>query len=65
MGLVDMGLPDMDGMQIMEGANGLDEDLPVILITRDPKSRGAVAAMKAGAHDYLANPPTRSARVTP
>jgi two-component system nitrogen regulation response regulator GlnG len=52
----DMKLPDMDGMQIMKGAKALDEDLPVILITGYPEIRGAVAAMRAGAHDYLAKP---------
>jgi two-component system nitrogen regulation response regulator GlnG len=46
----------MDGMQVMKGAKALDEDLPVILITGYPEIRGAVAAMRAGAHDYLAKP---------
>jgi two-component system nitrogen regulation response regulator GlnG len=54
--IVDMKLPDMDGMQIMKEAKALDEDLPVILITGYPEIRGAVAAMRAGAHDYLAKP---------
>jgi two-component system nitrogen regulation response regulator GlnG len=54
--VVDMKLPDMDGMQMMKEAKALDEDLPVILITGYPEIRGAVAAMRAGAHDYLAKP---------
>ena len=54
--IVDLKLPHMDGMQIMKGAKALDEDLPVILITSYPEIRGAVAAMRAGAHDYLAKP---------
>jgi two-component system nitrogen regulation response regulator GlnG len=54
--VVDMKLPDMDGMRIMKEAKVLDEDLPVILITGYPEIRGAVAAMRAGAHDYLAKP---------
>jgi len=54
--IADLKLPDMDGMQIMKGAKALDEDLPVILITGFPEIRGAVAAMRAGAHDYLAKP---------
>ncbi|MGA2476400.1 MAG: sigma-54 dependent transcriptional regulator, partial [Terriglobia bacterium] len=54
--VVDMKLSDMDGMQIMKGAKALDEDLPVILITGYPEIRDAVAAMRAGAHDYLAKP---------
>jgi two-component system nitrogen regulation response regulator GlnG len=54
--IVDLKLPDIDGMQIMKGAKALDEDLPVILMTGFPEIRGAVAAMRAGAHDYLAKP---------
>ncbi len=54
--IVDLKLPDMDGMQIMKAAKSVDEDLPVILITGFPELRGAVAAMRAGAHDYLAKP---------
>jgi len=54
--IVDLKPPDMDGMQIMKGAKALDEDLPVILVTGYPEIRGAVAAIRAGAHDYLAKP---------
>jgi DNA-binding NtrC family response regulator len=54
--IVNLKPPDVDGIQIMKGAKGLDEDLPVILITGYPEIRGAVAAMRAGAHDYLAKP---------
>jgi two-component system nitrogen regulation response regulator GlnG len=54
--IVDLKLPDMDGMHIMQAAQAVDEDLPVILITGFPEIRGAVAAMRAGAHDYLAKP---------
>jgi len=48
--------PGLDGMEIMKAAKAVDEDLPVILITSAPDIRGAVAAMRAGAHDYLAEP---------
>jgi len=54
--IVDLKPPDMDGLEIMKQAKGVDEDLPVILITSYPEIRGAVAAMRAGAHDYLAKP---------
>jgi two-component system nitrogen regulation response regulator GlnG len=54
--IVDLKPPDMDGMQIMKAAKALDEDIPVILVTDYPEIRGAVAAMRAGAHDYLAKP---------
>ena len=52
--VVDMKLPGIDGMQVLKAAKALDEDLPVILMTGYPEIRGAVAAMRAGARDYLA-----------
>jgi DNA-binding NtrC family response regulator len=54
--IVALKLPDTDGMQVLKAAKELDEDLPVILITGYPEIRGAVAAIRAGAHDYLAKP---------
>ena len=42
----------MDGNQALKAAKALDEDLPVILMTHTPEIRGAVAVMRAGAHDY-------------
>ncbi len=54
--LVALRLPDMDGMHALKAAKALDEDLPVILMTHTPEIRGAVAAIRAGAHDYLEKP---------
>lgn len=54
--IVDLRLPDMSGLEVMQGAKELDNDLPVILITAHAEVRGAVEAIKFGAHDYLAKP---------
>jgi two-component system nitrogen regulation response regulator GlnG len=54
--VVDMKLPGIDGMQVLKAAKAVDEDLPVILMTGAPEVRAAVAAIRAGAHDYLAKP---------
>jgi len=54
--LVDMVMPGMDGMEVMRRAKEIDETLPVILITGHAEIRGAVEAIKKGAHDYLAKP---------
>ena len=54
--LVDFRMPEMDGMELMRKARELDPELPVILITGFPEVRGAVEAIRAGAHDYLAKP---------
>jgi two-component system nitrogen regulation response regulator GlnG len=57
--LADMRLPGIDGMELMRIAKDLDPELPVILITGSAEVRGAVEALRAGAHDYLAKPVER------
>ena len=54
--LTDFRMPGMDGMELMRKVGELDPDLPVILITGFAEVRGAVEAIRAGAHDYLAKP---------
>jgi len=54
--LVDMMLPGMDGMEVLRKTRELDPDLPVVFITAHADSRGAVKAIKEGAHDYLSKP---------
>jgi two-component system nitrogen regulation response regulator GlnG len=54
--LLDFRLPGMDGMEVLRQSKKLDEDLPVILLTGFAEVRGAVEAIRAGAHDYLSKP---------
>lgn len=54
--LVDFRMPGMSGMEVLQKAKKLDQDLPVVLITAFADVHGAVEAMRAGAHDYLAKP---------
>ncbi len=54
--IVDLQLPDVDGLEILRQAKGLDEDLPVVILTAHAKVHGAVEAMRADAFDYLAKP---------
>jgi len=54
--LADLRMPGMDGMELMRKAKDLDPELPVILITGHAEVQGAVRAIRAGAHDYLAKP---------
>jgi two-component system nitrogen regulation response regulator GlnG len=54
--LVDMKMPGMDGMEVLRLTRNLDPDLPVVLITAHADARGAVKAIKEGAHDYLPKP---------
>ena len=54
--LLDFKMPGMDGLQVLEAVKGIDADLPVIMITGYADIPGAVKAIKAGAHDYIAKP---------
>lgn len=54
--LLDFKMPGMDGMEVLRKAKELDKSLPVVMITAFADIPGAVAAMKAGVHDYLAKP---------
>jgi DNA-binding NtrC family response regulator len=54
--LLDIRLPGMDGIAVLERLKALDEQVEVILVTAVKEVRSAVAAMKLGAFDYLTKP---------
>ncbi|HUF80233.1 MAG TPA: sigma-54 dependent transcriptional regulator [Burkholderiales bacterium] len=54
--LTDMRLPDGDGLTMVEYVAKNHPSLPVAVITAHGSTENAVAALKAGAFDYLAKP---------
>jgi DNA-binding NtrC family response regulator len=54
--LLDIRLPGMDGIEVLERIKAIDEGLEVVLVTAVRTVRTAVAAMKLGAFDYLTKP---------
>ena len=54
--LTDMRLPDGEGLDVIAHASALAEPVPVAVITAYGNAGNAVAALKAGAFDYLAKP---------
>jgi DNA-binding NtrC family response regulator len=54
--LLDIRLPGMDGIEVLERIKGIDEGVEVVLVTAVRTVRTAVAAMKLGAFDYLTKP---------
>ncbi|MDR3412645.1 MAG: sigma-54 dependent transcriptional regulator [Formivibrio sp.] len=59
----DIWLPGMSGMDLLQAVQGIDADLPVILITGHGDVSLAVQAMKNGAHDFIEKPFTPEALV--
>lgn len=54
--LTDMRLPDGEGLELVQFISDNVADLPVAVITAHGNTENAVAALKAGAFDYLAKP---------
>jgi len=54
--LTDMRLPDGEGLRVVEHITHKGLDVPVAVITAFGSAENAVAALKAGAFDYLAKP---------
>jgi len=54
--LTDMRLPDGEGLELVQHIVNFSIDLPVAVITAHGTTENAVAALKAGAFDYLAKP---------
>jgi DNA-binding NtrC family response regulator len=54
--LLDILLPDLDGLKVLERMKREDPDAIVIMITATRTVRTAVEAMKLGAYDYVTKP---------
>jgi two-component system, OmpR family, response regulator QseB len=54
--ILDLGLPGMDGLQVLEQLRGQGELLPVIILTARDDIRDKVAGFEGGADDYLTKP---------
>src|SRR5437870_12800924 len=54
--LLDILMPEVDGLEILQELKALEPDLPVIMMTAVKTVRTTVAAMKLGASDYVTKP---------
>jgi DNA-binding NtrC family response regulator len=54
--LLDISLPDIDGMRVLEELKKDYKELPIIMLTASGDIKNAVEAIKAGAFDYITKP---------
>lgn len=54
--IIDLALPDRDGIDLMTELLALSPATPIIVITANGSTSLAVEAMRAGAHDFLVRP---------
>ena len=54
--VTDINMPGIDGLELMQKAQAIDADLPVILITGHGDISMAVSAMRNGAYDFIEKP---------
>ncbi len=54
--LLDVGLPDIDGFEVLKRIKAHDKSASVVMVTAHGKTRDAVRAIQCGAYDYVAKP---------
>ena len=54
--VLDIGLPDGDGLQLLARWRDAGQDLPILLLTARDRWQDKVNGLKAGADDYLTKP---------
>ncbi|MBI2370867.1 MAG: sigma-54-dependent Fis family transcriptional regulator [Deltaproteobacteria bacterium] len=54
--LLDIKLPGMDGLEVLQRIKGIDEGIEVIVVTAVQTTRMAINALKGGAFDYITKP---------
>ena len=54
--MLDLGLPDGDGVAVLAAARRIGKTLPILILTARDAVEDRVAGLNAGADDYLTKP---------
>jgi two-component system, OmpR family, KDP operon response regulator KdpE len=54
--ILDLGLPDIDGLELLRSIRHRQEGLPIVVLSSRGDEAGKVAALDLGADDYLTKP---------
>ena len=54
--VLDLGLPDMDGIEVCQRFRRADRDLPILLLTARSEELDTIVGLDAGADDYVTKP---------
>ena len=54
--LLDVGLPTMDGFEVLRNLRGQGSTIPVIMLTARSSTRDTVEGLDSGANDYVSKP---------
>lgn len=54
--ILDLGLPDIDGLQVVESLRGQGAKLPIVILTARDDINDKVAGLEGGADDYITKP---------
>lgn len=54
--ILDLGLPDIDGLSVLKQAKNINRELPILILTARDGVESKVKGLDLGADDYLAKP---------
>jgi two-component system, OmpR family, KDP operon response regulator KdpE len=54
--ILDLGLPDVDGLELLRRLRHRQDDLPIVVLSSRGDEAGKVAALDLGADDYVTKP---------
>jgi DNA-binding response OmpR family regulator len=54
--ILDVGLPRMDGFQVLKALRAMDVDIPILMVTARTGVDDTVQGLEGGANDYIAKP---------